>query len=62
VTSDAYIREDYCESAHKLLHEQREAYIAQSARSRDGNVAEFARRYAAEQSPCEPASYEARRG
>lgn len=48
-----YIREDYCESAHKLLHEQREAYFAQSARSRDGNVAEFARRYAMEQSPQE---------
>lgn len=36
-----YIREDYCESAHKLLHEQREAYFAQSAKTQDGELADY---------------------
>ena len=43
---NARIREDYDESAHKLLHEQRDAYIVQSAMTRDGELAAF--RYASE--------------
>lgn len=52
MTFDAYIRKFYDAGAHKLLHGQREAYIAQSANTRDGQVAEYA--YAREQSPQEP--------
>lgn len=38
---DARIRENYDDGAHKLLHEQRDAYIAQSARTKDGSAAEY---------------------
>lgn len=61
---DARLRQDYDESAHKLLHEQRDAYIAQSANTRDGELAAF--RYAREAmqdaQDCEPLSYADRRG
>ena len=38
---DAYVRKFYDTGAHKLLHEQREAYFAQSAQTKDGAVAEY---------------------
>jgi hypothetical protein len=41
VNFDPQVRE-YDDSSHKLLHEQRERYIAQSAHTRDGFVPDFA--------------------